>query len=74
MAPRPKKPVNEAIGDIEEQIRALQEKKRGLIKKRAEQVTRLVQDSGLADVDVSDEALLSALKDVADRFRSRASA
>jgi hypothetical protein len=74
MAPRPKKPVNEAIGDIDEQIRALQEKKRGLIKKRAEQVTRLVEASGLADVDISDEVLLSALKDVADRFRSQASA
>jgi hypothetical protein len=74
MAPRPKKPVNEAIGDIDEQIKALQEKKRSLIKRRAEQVTRLVQDSGLADIDIADETLLSALKDVASRFQRQANA
>jgi hypothetical protein len=72
MAPRMKKPVNEAIGDIEEQIKKLYEKKRDLLKKRAEQVSRLVQESGLADIDISDEDLLAALKDLTARFQRQA--
>ena len=74
MAPRARKPVIEAIGDIDEQIKALQERKKSLIKRRAEHLTKLVQDSGLADIDIDDAALLSALKDVAGRFQSRRSA
>lgn len=74
MAPRMKKPVSEAIGDIEEQIKKLYEKKRDLLKKRAEQVSRLVQESGLADIDISDEDLLAALKDLTARFQKQASA
>ncbi len=74
MAPRAKKPVTEAIGDIDEQIKALQEKKKSLLKKRAEHLTKLVQESGLADVDFDDAALVAALKDVAVRFQKQPSA
>lgn len=71
MAPRKRKPITTALNDIDAQIARLQEEKKALQRKRSEQVARLVQDSGLADVDIDDAALLEALKETAARFPER---
>ncbi len=71
MAPRKRKPITTALNDIDAQIARLQEEKKALQRKRSEQVVRLVQDSGLADVDIDDAALLEALKETAARFPGR---
>lgn len=72
MAPRISKPVTEAVDDINAQIAKLQEKKRAIIKKQAERVAKIVQDSGLAELDITDDDLLRALSDVASRFQNNA--
>lgn len=61
-----------AISDIEAQIGKLLEKKKDLIRKRAERIAKLAGDAGLAELDVADDKLLEAFRELAGRFRGGA--
>lgn len=72
MAPRNSKSAAEQVDDIETQIAKLQEKKKVVLKKQSERVAKLVLDSGLANLEIDDAELTSALKEVAARFQKPA--
>jgi hypothetical protein len=58
-----------AIGDIDAQIGKLIEKKKELLRKRAERIAKLAGDAGLAELDIADDRLMEAFRELAGRFR-----
>lgn len=61
-----------AIGDIDAQIGKLLERKKDLLRKRGERIAKLASDAGLAELDVPDDRLAEAFRELAGRFRGRA--
>ena len=58
------------VSDIETKIAKLKDRKATLEKKYGERMVRLVRDSGLLDLEISEVTLLAALREVAGRFRA----
>ena len=58
------------VSNIETKIAKLKDRKAMLEKKYGERMVRLVRDSGLLDIEISEAALLAALREVAGRFRA----
>lgn len=61
-----------AIGDIDAQIGKLIEKKKDLLRRRAERIAKLASDAGLAELDIADDLLTEAFRELAGRFRGGA--
>lgn len=59
-----------ALGDIEEQVAKLLEKKKDLLRKRADRIAKLAGDCGLAELDISDDQLTEAFRELAGRFQA----
>jgi len=58
------------VSGIEAKIAKLKDRKTALEKKYGERMVRLVRDSGLPEFEISEAALLAALREVAGRFRT----
>lgn len=58
-----------AISDIDAQMGKLLERKKELLRKRGERIAKLASDAGLAELDIPDDRLAEALREVAARFR-----
>lgn len=56
--------------DIEAKIAKLKDRKAAIEKKNGERMVRLVRDSGLLELGVTEGELLAALREVAGRFRT----
>lgn len=59
------------ISDIDAQMAKLLERKKDVLRKRAERIAKLATDAGLAELDIADDQLTAAFHEVAGRFRSR---
>lgn len=59
------------ISDIDAQMAKLQERKKDVLRKRAERIAKLATDAGLAELDIADDQLTEAFREVAGRFRGR---
>lgn len=61
-----------AISDIDAQIGKLVEKKKNLLRRRAGRIAKLAGDAGLAELDIADDQLMEAFRELAGRFRGGA--
>lgn len=61
-----------AIGDIDGQIAKLVEKKKELLRRRGERIAKLASDAGLSELDIADDRLMEAFRELATRFRGGA--
>jgi hypothetical protein len=61
-----------SLSDIEEQIKALQMRKKELEEKRFHDFGKLAHKAGLLDLDIADDAMLKALEMLARTFRGEA--
>ena len=61
-----------AIGDIDAQIGKLLEKKKDLLRKRSDRIAKIAADCGLAELDIGDDQLTEAFRELAVRFRGGA--
>lgn len=55
--------------DIDAQISKLLEKKKERLRKRSERIAKLASDAGLAGLNVADDRLAEAFREIAARFR-----
>lgn len=69
MAERRKRHVA-ALGDIDAQVAKLLERKKDVLRKRAERIAKLAGDCGLAELDISDDELTEAFRELANRFQT----
>lgn len=58
-----------SVEDIDAQIAKLMEKKKKLLDKRLADFGRLAEKARLLELDIPEENLLEALRELADRFR-----
>ena len=61
------------VAEIDAQIEKLRTKKAAVLKRESDRVARIAGSSGLLELGLEDDALLAAFKDVAARFRDKAS-
>lgn len=61
-----------AISDIDAQIGKLIDKKKDLLRRRAERIAKLASDAGVAELDIADDQLMEAFRELAGRFRGGA--
>ena len=57
------------VADIDRQIEALKEKRKQLQAKAAERFAKLAAETGLAALELDDDTIREAFRDLADRFR-----
>lgn len=60
------------VSSIDTEIARLKEQRREVRQKSAERFTRIALETGLADLDISDEEITKAFKTLAGRFRGPA--
>jgi hypothetical protein len=58
-----------AISDIDAQMGKLLERRKDLLRKRGERIAKLASDAGLAELDIADDRLVEAFRELASRFR-----
>ena len=68
-ARKPRKARAKSLKDIVAEIAELEIEKEKIINDRADLIARLVIDSGLAALDISDRELKAKFKELADSFR-----
>ena len=60
-----------SMAGIDAKIEKLKEKKKKMQLRASERFVRAAIDTGLLDIEIAEEDLLKAFRDVADRFRPR---
>ena len=60
-----------SMAGIDAKIEKLKEKKKKMQLRASERFVRAAIDAGLLDIEIAEEDLLKAFRDVADRFRPR---